>query len=232
MTTLLPAIGAAAPPDSGLAGWATELMATFGAPGAGVIVALENLFPPIPSEIVLPLAGFAAGRGEFSVISAIVWTTAGSVVGALALYLIGMLASDAWLRRALAKMPLVHERDVIKAEQWFDRNGRLAVFVGRMIPGVRSFVSIPAGQRRMPWYEFTALTLLGSLIWNAVFVGGGYALGSRWYLVERYAGFFQTAVIVVLGALVITMLIRRYRRHREVKKMEAETQVIERPTFW
>ena len=168
---------------------------------------------------MLPLAGFAAGRGEFSVLTAIIWTTAGSVVGALALYLIGMLASDEWLRRTLAKMPLVHERDVVKAEQWFDRNGRLAVFVGRMIPGVRSFVSIPAGQRRMPWHEFTGLTLLGSLIWNAVFVGGGYALGSRWHLVgggcTRASS--RPSSVVVLGALVLTMLIRRYRRHREVK---------------
>jgi membrane protein DedA with SNARE-associated domain len=233
MPTLLTAISAAAPPapptDSGLAGWATDLMATFGAPGAGLIVALENLFPPIPSEIILPLAGFAAGRGEFSLLSAVVWTTAGSVVGAIALYLIGMLASDAWLRRTLARMPLVHERDVVKAEEWFDRNGRMAVFVGRMIPGVRSFVSIPAGQRRMAWWEFIGLTTLGSLIWNAVFVGGGYALGSRWHLVEQYAGVFQSIVMVLLGGLVVTMLVRRYRRHREVKRMEAPTQVIERP---
>lgn len=234
MPTLLPAISAApAPPtDSGLAGWASDLMSALGAPGAGLIVALENLFPPIPSEIILPLAGFAAGRGEFSLLSAIVWTTAGSVVGAVALYLIGMLATDAWLRRTLARMPLVHERDVVKAEQWFDRNGRMAVFVGRMIPGVRSFVSIPAGQRRMPWWEFIGLTALGSLIWNTVFVGGGYALGSRWHLVERYAGFFQTVVLVLLGSLVVVMLVRRYRYHREVRKMEAPTQVIERPTFW
>lgn len=234
MPTLLPAISAApAPPtDSGLAGWASDLMSALGAPGAGLIVALENLFPPIPSEIILPLAGFAAGRGEFSLLSAIAWTTAGSVVGAVALYLIGMLATDAWLRRTLARMPLVHERDVVKAEQWFDRNGRMAVFVGRMIPGVRSFVSIPAGQRRMPWWEFIGLTALGSLIWNTVFVGGGYALGSRWHLVERYAGFFQTVVLVLLGSLVVVMLVRRYRYHREVRKMEAPTQVIERPTFW
>jgi membrane protein DedA with SNARE-associated domain len=223
---------AAPPTDGGLAGWATDLMASFGAPGAGLVVALENLFPPIPSEIVLPLAGFAAGRGQFSLLSAIVWTTAGSVVGALALYLLGMLASDAWLRRTLARIPLVKERDVIKAEQWFDRHGRLAVIVGRMVPGVRSFVSIPAGQRRMPWYEFVALTTVGSLTWNAVFVGGGYALGSRWHLVERYAGFFQIVVILLLAALVATTSVRRYRRHREVRKREAETRVIERPASW
>ncbi|MFC5063128.1 DedA family protein [Actinomycetospora atypica] len=221
---------AQAPPgDGGLAGWATGLMASFGAPGAGLIVALENVFPPIPSEIVLPLAGFAAGRGEFSVWSAIIWTTAGSVVGALALYLVGMLCSEDWVRRTLARMPLVGEKDVAKAQEWFDRHGRASVFWGRMIPGVRSFVSIPAGQRRMPWYEFTLFTGLGSLIWNSVFVGGGYALGSQWQLVERYAGVFQTIVLVLLVGLVAFMLVKRYRRHREAKKAEAPTQALPLP---
>lgn len=215
--------------DGGLAGWATDLMASFGAPGAGLIVAIENIFPPIPSEIILPLAGFAAGRGEFSVWSAIIWTTAGSVVGALALYLIGMLCSDGWVRRTIARMPLVSEDDVAKAEGWFDRHGRASVFWGRMIPGVRSFVSIPAGQRRMPWWEFTLFTALGSLIWNSVFVGGGYALGSQWQLVEQYAGVFQTVVLTLLVALVGFMLVKRYRKHREVKKMEAPTQVLRVP---
>ncbi|NYD35310.1 membrane protein DedA with SNARE-associated domain [Actinomycetospora corticicola] len=215
--------------DGGLAGWATDLMASFGAPGAGLIVAIENVFPPIPSEIILPLAGFAAGRGEFSVWAAIIWTTAGSVVGAVALYLVGMLCSDGWVRRTIARMPLVSEDDVAKAEAWFDRHGRASVFWGRMIPGVRSFVSIPAGQRRMPWWEFTAFTALGSLIWNSVFVGGGYALGSQWQLVEQYAGVFQTVVLVLLVALVVFMLVKRYRRHRAVKKMEAPTQVLRVP---
>ncbi|MCD2190941.1 DedA family protein [Actinomycetospora soli] len=217
------------PTDGGLAGWATDLMATFGAPGAGLIVAIENVFPPIPSEIILPLAGFAAGRGEFSVWAAIIWTTAGSVVGAIALYLVGMLCSDGWVRRTIARMPLVSEDDVLKAESWFDRHGRASVFWGRMIPGVRSFVSIPAGQRRMPWWEFTMFTALGSLIWNSVFVGGGYALGSQWHLVEQYAGVFQTIVLVLLVGLVGFMLVKRYRKHREVKKMEAPTQVLRVP---
>lgn len=215
--------------DGGLAGWATDLMATFGAPGAGLIVALENVFPPIPSEIILPLAGFAAGRGEFSVWAAIIWTTAGSVVGAFALYLVGMLCSEGWVRRTIARMPLVSEDDVRKAEAWFDRHGRASVFWGRMIPGVRSFVSIPAGQRRMPWWEFTLFTTLGSLIWNSVFVGGGYALGSQWQLVEQYAGVFQTVVLTLLVALVVFMLVKRYRKHRAVKKMEAPTQVLRVP---
>lgn len=221
---------AAAPGGGGLAGWATELMAAFGAPGAGVIVALENVFPPIPSEVILPLAGFAAGRGEFSVLSAIAWTTGGSVVGAVALYLVGMLAPGHRVRQALSRIPMVHLEDVRRAEGWFDRHGRWAVFLGRMVPGVRSLVSLPAGSRRMPWWEFGLLTALGSLVWNTVFVYGGYALGTRWYLVEQYSGVFQVVVLVALAALVVLMLVKRYRRHRRtVRAMNAPTELIERP---
>src|SRR4051795_10028618 len=126
---------ATAPGGGGLAGWATDLMAAFGGPGAGVVgapgppprvppsgapgagfvVALETVFPPIPSEVILPLAGFAAGRGEFSVLSAIAWTTGGSVVGAVALYLVGMLAPEHRVRQALSRIPMVHLEDVRRA---------------------------------------------------------------------------------------------------------------------
>jgi membrane protein DedA with SNARE-associated domain len=100
----------------------------------------------------------------------------------------------------------VHLEDVRRAEAWFDRHGRWAVFLGRMSPA------------------------LGSLIWNTVFVYGGYALGTRWYLVERYSGVFQVVVLVLLVALVVFMLVKRYRRHRErVRVMNAPTEVIERP---
>jgi membrane protein DedA with SNARE-associated domain len=187
------------------------------------------VFPPIPSEIVLPLAGFAAGRGEFSVLSAIAWTTGGSVVGAVALYLVGMLAPEHRVRQALARIPMVHVEDVRRAEVWFDRHGRWAVLLGRMVPGIRSLVSLPAGARRMRWWEFGLLTALGSLIWNTVFVYGGYALGTRWHLVEQYAGVFQTVVLVLLAALVAFMLVKRFRRHRErVRAMNAPTELIER----
>ncbi|HSK57724.1 MAG TPA: DedA family protein, partial [Actinomycetospora sp.] len=145
---------AAAPGGGGgLAGWAANVMSALGAPGAGFIVALENVFPPIPSEVILPLAGFAAGRGEFSVFSAIAWTTGGSVVGAIVIYLVGMLAPEHRVRQVLSRIPMVHLEDVRRAEGWFDRHGRWAVFLGRMVPGVRSRVSLPAGARRMPWYE-------------------------------------------------------------------------------
>lgn len=217
-----------APGDGGITGWATDLMAALGAPGAGVIVALENVFPPIPSEVILPLAGFAAGRGEFSVLSAVLWTTGGSIVGAWALYLVGMLAPEHRVRKALSTLPMVHVADVERAEAWFDDHGRSAVFLGRMVPGVRSLVSIPAGARRMPWYEFLLFTAAGSLIWNSVFIYGGYALGSRWGLVEQYAGLFQIVVIVALVSLVGFMVLRRYRKRRRAKRSQVSTSPTER----
>ena len=218
------------PIAGGVVGWAVDLISALGAPGAGLVLAIENVSPPVPSELVLPLAGVAAARGEFSVLAAIVWTTVGATVGALALYLVGMLVPPATVRRWTTRIPFVTDREVDRAEAWFDRRGGTAVFLGRMVPGVRAFISLPAGQRRMPLGRFVLLTAAGSAIWNSAFVVAGYLLGSRWYLVERYSGVFQVVVLVLLAALVAFMLFKRYRRHRrKVKAMNAPTELIERP---
>ena len=208
-------------PLSGIAQWATDLMDTLGAPGAGLAVALENLFPPLPSEIILPLAGFAASRGEMSLWSAIFWTTLGSVVGAVALYFVGALLGRARTRALAAKLPLVKLSDVDRTEAWFLRHGRGTVFVGRMIPIFRSLISIPAGVERMPLPTFLLCTAAGSLIWNSVFVFAGYLLGENWRRVEEYAGLFQNLVILAVGLavgwFVVSRLARRNRprsRHR------------------
>ncbi|GAA3752552.1 DedA family protein [Plantactinospora mayteni] len=208
-------------PLGGIAEWATDLMDTLGAPGAGLAVALENLFPPLPSEIILPLAGFAASRGEMSLWSAIFWTTLGSVVGALALYYIGALLGRERTRAIAARLPLVKLADVDRTEAWFVRHGVKTVFFGRMIPIFRSLISIPAGIERMRLGTFLLCTALGSLIWNTVFVLAGYLLGENWHRVEEYAGVFQkvviVAVVVVVGWFVLSRLARRNRsgsRHR------------------
>jgi membrane protein DedA with SNARE-associated domain len=203
--------------QGGLAGWIADFMATFGAPGAGAVIALESIFPPIPvpSEVILPLAGFAAGRGEFSLLSAIVWTTVGSVVGAAVLYGVGRVVPEHRVRRTLARIPLVDADDIRRAEAWFDRRGRWAVFLGRMVPGIRALVSLPAGARRMSWWQFGVLTALGSLIWNTVFVCGGYVLGARWHLVEPYLDGMQVVVLIAILALVGLLVLRRYRRRAE-----------------
>jgi membrane protein DedA with SNARE-associated domain len=195
----------------GVAGWAVDLMETIGGPGAGIAIALENLFPPLPSEVILPLAGFAASRGDMSLASAIVWTTVGSLVGALVLYLLGALLGRQRMRVIAVHVPLVKVEDVDKAEAWFQRHGRKAVFFGRMVPLFRSFISIPAGIERMPVSTFVLYTAAGSLIWNVIFVMAGFWLGENWHLVEGYADPLQKAVIAAVVVAVLWFAGKRLR---------------------
>lgn len=185
---------------TGVAGWAVDVMERLGGPGAGLVIALENLFPPLPSEVILPLAGFTASQGTFSVQGAIAWTTAGSVVGALLLYTLGAVFGRERLRAVWGRLPLVNLEDLDRTEAWFSRHGKKAVFFGRMVPIFRSLISIPAGVERMPVGVFILLTLSGSLIWNTIFVLAGYTLGENWHVVEEYAGVLQ---LVVIGAVVL-----------------------------
>ncbi|TDC41272.1 DedA family protein [Micromonospora sp. KC213] len=210
-------LSASAPPTDGPVGWVTGLVERLGGPGAGLAVALENLFPPIPSEVILPLAGFTAAQGRISLIGAILWTTLGSVVGAWALYGIGAALGRDRMRAVVARLPLVKLSDVDRTEAWFLRHGVKAVFFGRMIPIFRSLISIPAGVERMPIGTFLLYTTLGSLIWNTTFVLAGYLLGDNWHLVEAYAGSFQRVVIVVCAVAAGWFVVSRIRRARQAR---------------
>ncbi|MBE1581474.1 DedA family protein [Amycolatopsis roodepoortensis] len=201
----------ASEPMGGLAGWAVSLMDALGGPGAAIIVGLDNLFPPIPSELVLPLAGFSASQGTFTLVEALVWTTFGSVAGAIIVYYLGQLLGRDRTRRWMAKIPLVKTSDFDKTEAWFQKHGTKAVFFGRMVPIFRSLISLPAGIERMPFWRFLALTTLGSLIWNTVFVLAGYGLGESWHLVEKYAGFFQYFVIAAVAVALTLFVVNRVR---------------------
>lgn len=194
-----------------LSDWAVSLMEVIGPVGAGIAIALENLFPPLPSEVILPMAGLAASRGSFSLVEALVWTTAGSVIGALLLYGLGAWLGLGRLRAIAAKVPLLHPEDIDRTVAWFGRHGGKAVFFGRMIPIFRSLISIPAGITRMPVWRFTALTATGSLIWNSIFVLSGYFLGESWHIVERYADVLQYVVIGVTALAVGWFLVVRIR---------------------
>ncbi|MFB4422609.1 DedA family protein [Streptomyces sp. QL37] len=198
-------------PSGGIAGWATELVDTMGGPGAGLAIALENLFPPLPSEVILPLTGFAAGQGVLSLASALFWTTLGSVVGAVVLYWIGAAFGRERMHTIWGKLPLVKASDLGRTEEWFAKHGTKAVFFGRMVPIFRSLISVPAGVERMPLQVFVALTALGSLIWNSVLVMAGYWLGDRWETVETYVGFASKAVLALVVVAVVTYVVRRLR---------------------
>jgi membrane protein DedA with SNARE-associated domain len=196
---------------STLADWAVSLMDVIGPAGAGIAIALENLFPPLPSEVILPMAGLAASRGSFTVVEALVWTTAGSVLGALLLYGLGAWLGVDRLRAIAAKVPLLKPEDIDRTVAWFQRHGGKAVFFGRMIPIFRSLISIPAGITRMPVWRFALLTAAGSLLWNSIFVLSGYFLGESWHIVERYADILQYVVIAVAAVAVVWFVATRVR---------------------
>ena len=192
--------------------WVVLVMRTVGAPGVGLATALETVFPPLPSELVLPLAGYTASQGHYGVVAAIAWATAGSLAGALLLYWLGA----AWgLERVCAladRIPLMHAEDVRRAVAWFGRHGRTAVFVGRLVPGVRSLISIPAGIDRMPLVRFCVFTTGGSLVWNAALILAGYELGAQWHVVEAYVGGVGNVVWVLLAVVLVVVVARRLRR--------------------
>ncbi|WP_326639546.1 DedA family protein [Streptosporangium sp. NBC_01755] len=203
------------PNVDGVAGWAINLMETLGAPGAGLAIALENLFPPLPSEVILPLAGFTASKGNMGLFDAVLWTTLGSVIGALALYGVGALLGRERVVFIASKLPLVSVSDIEKTEAWFAKHGRKTVFFGRMIPIFRSLISIPAGVERMPIMIFTLLTTLGSLIWNTTFVMAGFLLGEQWDLVEQYMGIVSKTVLgIVILAVVVFLVVRLSDRRK------------------
>lgn len=199
------------------------VMTAIGAPGVGLAIAAETIFPPIPSEVVLPLAGFTAGQGRYSLAEAMIWATAGSLVGALVLYYLAVALGQARLTRFFDRMPLVEGEDVTRSVVWFQKYGRRAVLLGRLVPGVRSLISIPAGIQRMPILQFLLYTFLGSAVWNSLLVTAGYLLGQRWHLVERYMGVFSTIVYAILGLLIVWFVVSRILRQRR-RRATAEAE--------
>jgi membrane protein DedA with SNARE-associated domain len=199
---------------TGLAGWAVDVVDQLGPTGVGLLVAAENLFPPLPSEVILPLAGYVASQGRMSLLAAIIAATLGSYLGALALYWLGALLGRHRLRRIVDKLPLVDVTDLDKAEEWFARHGRAAVLIGRCVPLVRSLISVPAGVERMPILQFSLYTLLGSAVWNTIFVVAGYQLGSHWQNVGRYSDPLNYAVVVIIALLALRFVAKRIRRAR------------------
>ncbi|GAB4100880.1 DedA family protein [Sinomonas halotolerans] len=168
----------------------------------------------MPSEIILPLAGFTASKSPLGVVEMILWCTAGSLAGAWALYAVGALLGRARTHRLLGRLPLMKLEDVEKAEAWFGKHAKSSVFFGRMVPVVRSLVSIPAGITRMGPVLFTLLTAGGSLLWNGGLIMAGYLLGEKWQSVRPYVGGFSNLVLVAMGVAVAIWVIRRVRAKR------------------
>lgn len=184
-----------------LTDWVVDVIKAIGYLGVALLVALESVFPPIPSEVVLPAAGLASSRGEANLALMIVAATVGSVIGAWVLYLVAAAIGDTRLHALVARYGRwlgVKPKDLERAEAWFDDHSGTAVLICRCIPLIRSLVSIPAGFRRMNPVKFTIYTAAGSLVWNAVLIGAGYEMGDRWEEVGEWVGTLQYVVVAAI----------------------------------
>lgn len=198
--------------------WAVETMDRFGSLGVALLIFLENVFPPIPSEVILPLAGVAAAGPNNTYAGMLIASIIGSVTGAWLLYGLGRLLGPERLRWAFIHLPLLNVDDFDKTVQWMEKHGHKGVFFGRMVPGVRSLISIPAGLYKMPFLMFTLLTTLGSAIWNTIFVTFGYTLGSNWTVIEPYTDVISKAVYVIIAIAIVWTLIKLIRREKRRKE--------------
>lgn len=209
-----------------LANWVQDVINQFGYFGVALLVVIENVFPPIPSEIVLPFAGFVAQQSanavnatqsDTTVVGMMIAATVGSVVGALILYFVSAAIGPERLRTFVERFGKwfgVKSTDLVRAEAWFDRRSNAAVLVGRCVPLIRSIVSIPAGFRRMKLTSFVVLTAIGSAVWNIALIGAGALLGDQWERVGEYVGVFQWLVIAAVLAFLVRFVASRLKKRR------------------
>ena len=200
--------------------WLTELIEHFGYFAVILLITVENIFPPIPSEVVLTLGGFLATKTSLTLVGVILASTLGSIIGAIILFSISRNLTLARLEKLLDtklfKLLGFKKDDAQKAIDWFDKYGVGAIFYGRCIPVVRSLVSIPAGIAHVGWAKFLTLTTLGSLIWNAVLVGLGFYTGKNWHVVVRI---FDDYTLVIIVVILIALIYFGYKWYKSrIKK--------------
>lgn len=200
-----------------------HIIEQFGYFGVFFLILIENVFPPIPSEVILLFSGFFSTYTNLSVLYMIVASTLGSFLGAIILYYIGKIFNKERLKKIvncrLGKILFLKENDIDKADEWFDNKGNKSVFFCRFVPIVRSLISIPAGMSEMPMGKFIIYTICGSMIWNTVLICLGYRLGSNWEYVLTILDKYQMLVIVILVIIFGYVIIKFYRKKRKSKKI-------------
>lgn len=200
-----------------------HIIEQFGYFGVFFLILIENVFPPIPSEVILLFSGFFSSYTSLSVFYMILASTLGSFLGAIILYYIGKIFNKERLKKIvngrLGKILFLKEKDIDKADEWFDNKGNKSVFFCRFVPIVRSLISIPAGMSEMPMGKFIIYTICGSMIWNTVLICLGYRLGSNWGYVLTILDKYQMVVIVILVIIFGYVIIKFYRKKRKSKKI-------------
>lgn len=194
--------------------WITGVIGKAKYAGVALLTFLENLFPPIPSEIVIPAAGFVSAKGELQVGLVIAAGSVGSLVGASVWYWLGRRIGEqrlrAWVERR-GKWITLGTNDVDRAKAWFDRHGRAAVFFGRLVPGVRTYISLPAGFTAMPLGQFLVYSLAGTALWTAALAYAGVALQANFKVVGDYMNIATNILFAAFGVLMVRRYIRCWR---------------------
>lgn len=186
--------------------------------GIFLLMVAENIFPPIPSELIMPFAGYVAANGELNVIGVLVAGVLGSLVGTSAWYLVARLLGlqrFIWLCNKLGRIATLSEDDIDKADRWFKRHGIWAVLVGRLIPAIRTLISVPAGLAAMPFGKFLAVSAVGTIVWTAFLTGAGYVLQANFDVVEGWIDPVSTGVVV----LAVLLYIYRFITWKPIKSI-------------
>ncbi len=200
-------------------------MQILGYPGLALVMFIENVFPPIPSEIVLPVAGTLTVSADpsvapkFNIISVILWATLGSFLGAWIWYWIGYLISEERVRKLLQKIGkyiMITEKDLDTALNWFGKYGEWCVFFGRMVPIIRTLISVPAGLAKMSWLKFSFFTIMGTALWNIILGFAGRILGDNYTIIVDLIDRFEVIIIILCVIAVVA-----FYAHRIIKKKKA-----------
>lgn len=199
--------------------WTLHIVESGGYVGIFLLMILETIFPPIPSEFVLPLAGFAAARGDLNLIGVLAATTLGSTLGCIPWFLLGRLYGIHRLRLISDKygwLLTLTADDIEEAQYWFIKHGHLAVFFGRLMPTVRSLISVPAGLAKMHFWTFMFYSFLGSAVWNMILLFSGFILESQYEKISSYVDIFSNAIIISFVSIYLYRVVT-YKK-REIKK--------------
>ena len=206
-----------------------SIMEQFGYLGVFLLIAIENIFPPIPSEVVLLFGGFMTTYTELNVILMIVAATLGSLLGAIVLYYVGKILNKERLKKLvsgkLGKILRIKTEDIDKADKWFDTKGNKTVFFCRSIPIVRSLISIPAGMSEMPMLKFLIYTIAGSTIWNTVLIVIGNKVGENWVnILNIFENYSHITLIVLILIFIIACFIFYYKKTAKIRNIAKQKE--------
>lgn len=197
--------------------WIINTVESLGYWGVALLMFLENIVPPLPSEVVMPSAGFSARRGRLSIWGVWLAGSAGSVLGVLPWYFIGKWAGTEWLKNwadRYGRWFTISRDDIERADRWFDHYNALAVFFGRLVPGIRTLISIPAGLSEMPFAKFLIYSAAGTMLWAGALAGVGWWVGENYHAVTDGIGWAATGVTVALVVGFAIWVNARRRRAR------------------